>query len=73
MATLLKELISWLKLADYDDASRHASEQIVARYARGNVALQNGWFMDKSDLARLSEAGDRAIANPKLKAFARHA
>ncbi|HTT82743.1 MAG TPA: hypothetical protein VMF67_04635 [Rhizomicrobium sp.] len=57
---MLTKLRAWLSLADYDFASEHATEQIIKRYTRGNVSLQNGWYMNDEKLKSLSARGDKA-------------
>jgi hypothetical protein len=55
-----RAIIDWLTLADYEAAKERATEQIVARFARGNTAVQNGQYIDEDKLRDLSAAGDRA-------------
>jgi hypothetical protein len=61
MFTAVHELFRWLTLADYEAEKEKASEAIVARYARGNICTQNGWYLDDEKLAKLSAAGDLAM------------
>ena len=56
-------MVEWFTLADYLDAKETATYDIIARYARGNIAIQNGAFLDKDKLDRLSKKGDEAMAN----------
>jgi len=74
---MLKKLYEWLTLADYRAASARATEQIIKRYTRGNVSLQNGWYMDERELNDLSigviarccvSKEDRGLT-PSLNAF----
>ncbi len=57
-----RRLRAWLRLDDYFVAQQKATEEIVARFSRGNVAIQNGSFLDRDKLADLSEKGDEAMA-----------
>jgi hypothetical protein len=57
----LARIIGWLSLSDYTAAKEKATEEVIARYSRGNVAMQNGSFLDKDKLAGLSEKGDKAV------------
>lgn len=59
----LHEIIDRLLLGGYEAAKKAASRQIVARYARGNVAIQLGQFIDEDDLKELRKAGDKAMQN----------
>ena len=52
----------WLALKDYDDAKERGIIDIIVRYARGNVAFQNGSALDDDGLKKLSAAGDAAVA-----------
>ncbi len=69
----LREILDRLLLGGYEAAKKAASRQIVARYARGNVAVQLGQFIDENDLKELRKAGDKAMQSirdwrPKIKA-----
>jgi len=59
---LFRDLYRWLSLADYTDAKERATEEIVARFSRGNVCIQNGSYLDSDKLSRLSERGDKAMS-----------
>ncbi|MDR3534145.1 MAG: hypothetical protein P4L90_26720 [Rhodopila sp.] len=61
----MRKLLNWLHVRDYEDAKLRSATNIVSRYARGNVAVQNGWFLNRSDLDALSASGDRALASLK--------
>lgn len=54
-------IYGWLTLADYEAAKEKATDDIIARYARGNVNFQNGSSMDEEALGKLSAEGDRAM------------
>jgi hypothetical protein len=58
----LRGLKAWLGLEDYAVAKQKATEDIVARFSRGNVAIQIGSFLDSDNLTQLSESGDEAMA-----------
>ena len=51
----------WFFLADYDAAKEQATDNVVARYARGNANFQNGAILDADDLDKLSADGDDAL------------
>jgi hypothetical protein len=59
---LFQGLYRWLSLADYTDAKEHATEQIVARFSRGNVCAQISTYIDSDKLSHLSERGDKAMS-----------
>ncbi len=67
---MFKKFFGWLSLADLDAARDEASVQIAARYARGNIFIQEGRVMHKDDLARLSAAADQAMG--RLRDALRH-
>lgn len=58
---MVRKLIDWLTLKDYDLAKHEGTMRVIARYSRGNVAVQNGWLMDDARLQELSAAGDKAM------------
>jgi hypothetical protein len=59
---VFRRIRDWFTLADYDDEKEKATERVVQRFARGNVCVQNGWFIDDTALADLSKRGDKAVA-----------
>ncbi|MCZ8149961.1 MAG: hypothetical protein O9325_19170 [Roseomonas sp.] len=69
-AMKMAKIIDWFAVRDYDRAKEKAAISIAARYARGNVAVQNGWFIDQSGLDKLSAHGD--AATKQLKAAIGH-
>jgi hypothetical protein len=69
---MFARLREWLLLADYEAAKDHATDVIIARYARGNTSIQNGWYLDETDLAALSRAGDDALLKLKRLIPARY-
>lgn len=60
---MIRKLIDWATLKDYEDAKAEASARVVRRYARGNTVAQNHDCMDEVSLASLSRRGDAAIAH----------
>lgn len=66
----LQEFINWWTLEDYETAKEQATEDIVARYARGSVLIQNGSVIDEAGHAALVKRGDLAF-NKLKKIFAR--
>lgn len=59
----LSEILDRILLGGYEAAQKAASRQIVARYARGNAAVQQGRFINEDDLKELRDAGDKAMQN----------
>lgn len=59
----LRDLRDWLTLRDYEAAKGKAEQQIIARFSRGNVSIQNGWFIDKDRLAQLSCDAEKAVVS----------
>ena len=49
-------------LGGYEKAKDDASNQIAARFSRGNTATQNGYIMDEAALARAQKKSNRAFA-----------
>lgn len=60
---MFSKLQAWLALADYEAAKDNATNEIIARFSRRNVSVQNGWHMDSQEIEEISKNGDRAIAN----------
>jgi hypothetical protein len=58
---MFDRLRDWLALADYEDAKKAATDDLIARFSRRNVSIQNGWHMDDDDIHTLSLEGDRAL------------
>ena len=55
-------LAAWLQLEDYSVAKQKATDDIVARYSRGNTSMQNGHYLDREKLNQLSMNGDQAMS-----------
>ncbi len=73
----LSEIMDRILLGGYEAAKEDATRQIVARYARGNVAVQLGQFIDENNLKELRKAGDKAMQSiqewrPKTRADDTH-
>lgn len=65
---MFKRLRDWLTVQDYWDAKDAMYRDVMARYSRGNIAMQQGRFMLQADLERLQREGDAAAARlRKLK------
>lgn len=54
------KVMDWFALRDYDRAKDKAATRVASRYARGNVSVQNGWFLDEKGLRSLTERGQVA-------------
>ena len=59
---IMSALRGWLTLSDYDAEREAATTDIVARFSRGNVSVQNGQILDDDDLRKLSIRGERSLA-----------
>jgi len=68
--TSIRSLYEWLTLKDYEKAKKRATAQIVSRFSRGNTSLQNGSYMDESELRDLTAAGDKAVENLRRRTTA---
>ncbi len=66
---LVSALRGFLTMSDYDDARDVATMDIVSRFSRGNVSVQNGQIFDERDMEVMSARGDHALA--KLNRLAR--
>jgi len=57
----LSEILDRILLGGYEAAKKNATRQIIARYSRGNVNIQNGYLLDGDGLEKLRAAGDDAM------------
>ncbi len=62
----LIEILDHVLLGGYEAAKKDATRKVVARYARGNVAIQMGRFIDEEDIKKLRDAGDKAMQNIRI-------
>lgn len=53
-------LISWLN-GEVTPSPVDGLRQIVGRYSRGNVLLQQGRYITEKEAARIVQKGDRAL------------
>ena len=67
IVSMFRRLHDWLTLRDYDRARETALRGVVARYARGNIAMQEGRFLTKADMAELRREGDAAAERLRRK------
>jgi len=58
---LIRRLIAWLTLSDYDEARTGATLEIVGHYSRGNVNVQGGRIMREPDLQTQSLRADASM------------
>lgn len=58
MHTNTMKIFDHITLRDYFREKDAATDRIVRRQSRGNVAAQNGWVMTKEKLKKLSVAAD---------------
>jgi hypothetical protein len=72
MTASLQKISDWWTLADYERAKETATARIIKRQSRGNVSVQDGWYMTKKKLAKLSKKADAAMVSMK-KSFGSHA
>jgi len=65
MSVSLQKISDWLTLADYEQAKDAATARIIKRQSRGNVSIQEGWYMTRKKLAKLSKKADLAMESMK--------
>lgn len=58
---MFRRLIDHLRLGDYERAKQTATQEILGRYARGNVLVQQGSVMDDAEFDALCQEGDAAM------------
>jgi len=59
---VFKRLRAWLRLDDYAAAKDKATDDVIARYSRGNTEVQNGHYLELDKLNDLSSQGDKAMS-----------
>ena len=59
---MFQRLKDWLAVKDYERELDAIRRGIVARYSRGNIAMQQGRYMTEDDLNDLRKRGDAAAA-----------
>ena len=57
----MKAVINYVKFRDYKLAKDKATEGIIKRQSRGNVAAQKGWAMTQADLRKKSIEADHDV------------
>lgn len=67
----LVRLWEWLTFADYEIAKERGDIEVISRYGRRSVSLQNGAMLDESGLAEISAAGDKAAKKLKDSVLSR--
>lgn len=63
LSAMFNKLTDWATLGDYDRAKDAATDKIIRRQARGNVSVQNGWYMTDEQLQKRSRKADTALAS----------
>ncbi len=59
---VFRRLRAWLRLDDYAAAKDRATDDVIARYSRGNIEVQNGHYLDRDKLNDLSSQADEAMS-----------
>jgi hypothetical protein len=59
----IRSVLDWFRVKDYDAAKTKSAAEVAARYSRGNVNVQNGWFINAEQLGQLSASADLAMKN----------
>jgi hypothetical protein len=58
---VLAKLIDKIFYSGYEVAKENATMDIVARFSRGNTAVQSGHFLDTPDIEEMRKANKKAI------------
>ena len=67
---MFRKFVNWLTLHEYEREKQEAFRDVVSRFTRGNIAIQEGRFLDSSELRELGAEGDAAAARLRLRAAA---
>ena len=57
---MFERLKDWLSARDIEREFEAIDRRVVARYSRGNIAMQQGRYMTEDDLNDLRKRGDAA-------------
>lgn len=52
-------------VAAYRQARDEGTKRVVARQSRGNVCVQDGWYMDRAELDQRSKSADSKMKSLK--------
>lgn len=63
-------MTDWFTLDNYEREKDAAVKRIVKRQSRGNVSVQNGWYMTQKELDCRSRKADEAMKSLR-QAFSR--
>ena len=66
---ILQRLQAWY-FQDYEEQKADIDRDVVARFSRGNVLIQQGHYLNAGELDTLSRKGDEALA--RLAAYTEH-
>lgn len=58
---VVRRALDWLAMEDYERAKQMETQRIVRRQSRGNVNVQNGWYMTRDELLVKSRKADAAM------------
>lgn len=61
MLDIIMHRLKELYFRGYEARKHDIESDIVSRFARGNVLVQDGHYMTKNELDKLSSEGDRAL------------
>lgn len=59
---MILQALQNLYFRDYEAEKREIDRDVVARFSRGNVLIQQGHYLDAVELRNLGESGDAALA-----------
>ncbi len=60
---MMLRLSAWIGVEDYEARKLAATKRVVRRFARGNVALQQGRYITEAELKARSEAALKSMAH----------
>lgn len=58
---IIKNVVDRFLLGGYAAEKDEATDRIVKRQSRGNVAAQNGWYLSRSELEKNSRRADKSM------------
>ncbi|MGL4490220.1 MAG: hypothetical protein ACRCU5_12335 [Rhizobiaceae bacterium] len=63
---MFDRFVNWLTLRDYDSEKKVAFRGIIGRYTRGNISIQQGRYLTRSDIEKLGKEGDKAAQKLRI-------
>jgi len=57
----MRSFLNWLFFRDYNYEKDIATDHIIKKQSRGNVSIQNGWYINLSKMLSRSKRADKDV------------